>query len=328
MSLFLDSNVWLSFYHYSNDDLEELRKLLVLIEKKKLELLLPEQVVDEVRRNRDNKIANALDSFKGEKLNGSFLRICHDYEEYDVMRKAVRDFQSAKAKLIEKLRSDSLEGSLKADEIIKQLFSAARRIPVSEAILTQAKQRHDRGNPPGKVGSYGDAVNWECLLGDVPEKQDLFFISGDGDFASKIDGEVFSPFLAQEWSEMKGAAIHFSVRISTFFEGNFPEIKFATDLEKELLVTELVESSSFAVTRRALAQLVRYDGSLKASQINSIVDAALTNNQIYWIVSDSDIKLNLRSIIEGGKAGIEDVKLDRFRRLLAGKAWGEDDATN
>ena len=26
MQLFLDSNIWLSFYHYSSDDLEELRK--------------------------------------------------------------------------------------------------------------------------------------------------------------------------------------------------------------------------------------------------------------------------------------------------------------
>ena len=45
--LFIDTNVYLKFYHYSNDDLEELNKLLVLLDNEKLELYLPEQVINE-----------------------------------------------------------------------------------------------------------------------------------------------------------------------------------------------------------------------------------------------------------------------------------------
>jgi predicted nucleic acid-binding protein len=40
--------------------LEELKKLTVLLEQKKLRLYLPSQVVAEFRRNREAKIADAL----------------------------------------------------------------------------------------------------------------------------------------------------------------------------------------------------------------------------------------------------------------------------
>ena len=60
MNIFIDTNVYLSFYHLSSDDLEELKKLVVLAREGKVVLLLPEQVIDEFRRNRAAKIADAL----------------------------------------------------------------------------------------------------------------------------------------------------------------------------------------------------------------------------------------------------------------------------
>jgi hypothetical protein len=65
MNLFIDTNIFLSFYHLSSDDLEELRKLGVLLDKKKVTLLLPKQVIDEYRRNREVKIADALKPIPG-----------------------------------------------------------------------------------------------------------------------------------------------------------------------------------------------------------------------------------------------------------------------
>ena len=40
MNLFIDTNIFLSFYHLSSDDLEELRKLAALLEQKKATLYL------------------------------------------------------------------------------------------------------------------------------------------------------------------------------------------------------------------------------------------------------------------------------------------------
>ena len=42
MYLFIDTNVFLSFLHYSSDDLEELKKLEVLLRNGRIRLLLPD----------------------------------------------------------------------------------------------------------------------------------------------------------------------------------------------------------------------------------------------------------------------------------------------
>ena len=42
MYLFIDTNIFLSFYHFTKEDLEELKKLGVLLKQKKVILYLPE----------------------------------------------------------------------------------------------------------------------------------------------------------------------------------------------------------------------------------------------------------------------------------------------
>jgi predicted nucleic acid-binding protein len=90
MNLFIDTNVLLSFYHYSSDDLEELQKLTVLISEGQVTLILPEQVVSEFRRNREAKIADALKRFTAERLNDQFPQITKDYDEYECTRSVNR----------------------------------------------------------------------------------------------------------------------------------------------------------------------------------------------------------------------------------------------
>ncbi len=65
MNVFIDTNVFLSFCHLTNYDLEELRKLKVLLEKGNVVLHLLDQTVDESRRNRESKIADALKRLQG-----------------------------------------------------------------------------------------------------------------------------------------------------------------------------------------------------------------------------------------------------------------------
>ena len=172
MNLFLDSNIWLSFYHMTNDDLEELRKIVVLITQKKLVLYLPEQVINEFRRNRDGKIADAMKRLRDEKLSDQFPQMCKEYTEYQEIRQLIDKYKRLKSRLIEQLTSDYSNKELKADQIIEELFLKAESIVITDELWECAKRRYDLGNPPGKDGSYGDAVIWESLLLKVPQGED------------------------------------------------------------------------------------------------------------------------------------------------------------
>jgi len=59
-TLFIDTNILLSFYHLTNEDIEELKKLIVLIDNDKITLFLTDHVQNEFYRNRGSKIAYAM----------------------------------------------------------------------------------------------------------------------------------------------------------------------------------------------------------------------------------------------------------------------------
>src|SRR6266852_4521312 len=80
LMLFLDTNVFLSFFHFSDDDLGELRKLTQLVKAGDITLLLPDQVKHEFERNRDIRVAEAIKIFDESALpTGRYPRLFHDY---------------------------------------------------------------------------------------------------------------------------------------------------------------------------------------------------------------------------------------------------------
>lgn len=304
LHLFIDTNVFLSFFHLSSDDLEELRKLAALVRRGEVALHLPQQVIHEFYRNRGSKIADGLKPLKQHKFKMQFPQICKDYAEYATLRDLQRDIEQAHAALLDRVDADIRDQRLKADSIIEELFAAVAAIPLSDALYGQARQRHAIGNPPGKRDSLGDAVNWESLLLSVPEGEDLYFVTGDTDYRSALDDESFNEFLVREWSERKRSDIHFFERLSRFFAGQFPEITLASEIEKELLVAKLAASPHFYTTHRIIAQLAAYSEFTDA-QVNAIVAAALNNTQVKWIIQDPDVKTFLDSLIRRYASAID-----------------------
>jgi len=192
LHLFLDSNIWLSFYHYSSDDLEELRKLGVLIDRRQVTLHVTDQVRFEFRRNREVKFADAIAKFDKEKLDKSFPQIFQAYkEDYRSLREAIDSYEKAKARILQRVERDYRRSDLKADGIIRDLFAKAGDEAVSEKALEAARLRMMRGNPPGKDGSHGDAINWEHLLEVIPEGGDLCLIAEDKDWREKGSDTLF-----------------------------------------------------------------------------------------------------------------------------------------
>lgn len=316
--LFIDTNIYLKFYHFSNDDLEELKKVVALLNNGEIKLFIPKQVKNEFYRNRDGKLADAIKQIKDSKIQMEFPSFCKSYFHYDEIKKYLKYVDKEKYELLKTLLEDIKNKKLKADNVVEQLFTNAEEIDYTPEIVERSKLRYDLGNPPGKGNSYGDALNWECLLtiknSHLGEKYDLYFISDDKDYASLIDKNDFNPFLAKEWNKQKDSKILFYKNLTDFFKENYSYIKLADDFERELLVSKLVNSYSFYNARYNLLALHNFGiGELSNEQVERILTASINNTQINWISGDEDINKMLYKIIDKYDLEINTILLDKFK---------------
>lgn len=316
MNLFIDTNVLLSFYHLTSDDLEELRKLSVLIDKGKIKLILPRQVVNEFRRNRENKIADALKRFRDQNIKLQFPQICKDYPEYKDLREQQSKYGKSHSALMKKLTEDIEQHQLKADAINSELFEKAKIIEYEKEIIDSAKLRMDLGNPPGKNKSLGDAINWETALKHVDDLDDIHFVADDKDYYSALDDNTFNEFLLTEWKEKKNSHLYCYRRLSTFFKEHFPEIKLASEIEKDLLIKEFARSSNFASTHIAVSKLSKYS-DFTVAQVDEILEATVSNSQIRWIITDIDVKEFISAVIKGKEGKLNEENLKEISELLS-----------
>lgn len=312
-NLYIDTNVFLTFYHFSNEDLEELKKLIALINTGNIKLYIPEQTGNEFSRNREVKIADSLDKLRGIKQGNQFPMICHSYEEYELMKIAIKQFETNKTKLLKKLQHDAESGTLLADEVLDQLFSKAINIETSEDILNRSIMRYNIGNPPGKDKSYGDAINWESLLEHASEDDDMYFISDDKDFYSKLNEKKFNEFLLKEWKKKKNCELHYFRKLTDFFKKHYPDIEISSETEKEIIIKNLSEVYSFDNAKTVVRKLREFD-NFSIKQLNDITTAFATNNQISWIKDAYVISNARREIIEANKERIDSVIYKAYER--------------
>lgn len=318
MNIYIDANVYLSFYHFTKDALEELEKLVVLLEAKKVKLLLSQQTKDEFFRNREAKIADAIKRFNDQKLNLQFPAMCKDYESFEELRKLQKQYRDHHAELLDKLQKDIDDRTLKADYVIKQLFDGATVIGNDQNIVDRARFRMEVGNPPGKNGSLGDAINWEALLESVKDEEDVHFISGDGDYRSPLNEGRFSQFLSDEWNDRKKSSIVFYRHLPNFFEDKYPDIKLASELRKQLLIGQLAAAGSFAGTHIVIAELVKC-GDFTSAQANDIVRAAISNNQVHGIAGDEGVHEFLNDVVAEHEKEIDLNDLAQIKSYLQSK---------
>ena len=313
-NLFIDTNIYLTFYHFSSDDLEELKKLLVAVQSTKIKLYITEQVINEFRRNREAKIADALKIFTSQKLPDQFPQISKAYNEYNKLKEILRDFGIIREQLIDKLRSDIDLNQCGADIIIDGLFDVAMKLEIDEDIIEMAKTRVTLGNPPGKYNSYGDAINWELLIKHVPSGEDLHLVTEDQDYSSKIERNNLSEFLNSEWRREKSSTIFYYTKLSNFLCNEFPDIKLASELEKELAISDFISSPNFTSTHRAIKKLSKFT-DFSDSEVTELIEASTSNSQIYWISDDADVKEFLLNIIKGKENILEPELLDEFNHI-------------
>ena len=315
MNLFIDTNIFLSFYHFSKDDLGEIHKLTVLIENGEVVLWLPEQVKDEFKRNRENKINDSMKNLEEQKNKTQFPEICKDYNEYQEMRDLQTEYNKKLSSQIQKVTEDIEKRTLRADKKILELFDKAKTIEKTQELIEKARFRMDVRNPPGKDRSLGDAINWEGLLAEIPIFEKLYIVSNDKDYYSVRDKDKPKDFLIDEWDRVHNEEVIFYQRLSQFFMKHYPDIKLAPELEKELDIKSLVNSRSFESTHLSVLKLEEY-AEFNKSQANEMVQVGISNDQINWILSDHNVYCFYRDLLDNHKEVIEDELYEKMNEEL------------
>jgi len=225
--VFIDTNVLLKIYSFTDDYPNLLDNLIKKIEKGKIKLYLTDQFIDEFNRNREIKLSSSLDKIKKlTKLEKFEIpAFCKDVRSLKTIQKKFSDIKSSAKKAYDKLMNDSIKQTLEFDKLFRKLCRKVSIIKTTSEIIKEAKERFDKGNPPGKNKSYGDAINWLLLLKEVPNNKNLYLITVDGDYHSKINDELLNSFLRKEWKGKKKSIVIVYKSISRFLKYEFREGK-------------------------------------------------------------------------------------------------------
>lgn len=220
--VFIDTNIFLKIYSFTDDHPNFLKDLIEKIENGDIKLYLTQQVIDEFYRNREVKLHDSLKTVK-ELKDASFKTpsFCKEIPSIKKIQKKFLEINKSAGIAYKKLLKDSIDEKLELDKLFRKLCKKVDIIQVTTEIINEAKERFAKGNPPGKNKSHGDAINWIILLEEVPNGEILFLITGDGDFLSKIDDYFVSPFLKNEWKNLKKTEIQVYKSLSRFLKDEF-----------------------------------------------------------------------------------------------------------
>lgn len=288
MHVFIDTNILLNFFHFTKEEIDALSNVFASHEHGAATVHLTQQVCEEFSRNRENKIKDALKKFKDIKFAAQLPAFMKEYEEYEQIRRKSSELQDLVKSISGKVDAAVVEDGLLTDALIKDIFAKSCPIPNTPDLFGKAHMRTLLGNPPGKNGSMGDAINWLALLDAVPNGENIHVISEDGDYYSVLDENRPHPFLKSEWRSKKGAELFVYRTLSLFLKEHFDGVAFSYDKDKDALIEDLVDSGSFAVTHNIIAKLERF-GYFSLKEVQRILAAAVSNNQFGWIVADDDV---------------------------------------
>lgn len=132
----------------------------------------------------------------------------------------------------------------------------------------------------------------------------MYFVTDDNDYCSPLDNEKPDSFLSAEWEKRKNSSLVLYKRLSEFFGDKYPNIKLACEFEKELLINKLTGSHSFSQTHSVIAKLCKFHDFTPA-QLNDIISAAISNDQVSSIIGDADVKEFITQAIAGNESMIE-----------------------
>ncbi|MDP9155346.1 MAG: PIN domain-containing protein [Pseudomonadota bacterium] len=247
--LFVDTNVFLEFYSYPKENLAQLKSLCEHLSADGIWLHLPQQVMNELERNREKRLKTSADQFKSTSHPGEIPQHMMDYPQSEDYRKAIDAASKARNAMINQAATDASNKTLPADKVLEELFEKADRYSDDPDVFARALQRSQKADPPGKPDSVGDQSNWETLLEHLP-KEDLHIVSKDGDYFSALNTGLPHPFLAKEWKEKKHSDLYVYKGIKPFLD------RYLVTIEEEAaLVAQWAAAAQAAAAEEVAVQV-------------------------------------------------------------------------
>jgi hypothetical protein len=315
MDIFIDANVFLSFYEASPDALLELAKIAAIIKAGQAKLWLPDQVKREFWKNREGSIAAALREFEKSPGFGSVPRLINEDPGFEKLRELASEMEKHKTEIVARVRRVVKNEKTAADKEVRMLFSLATEIDTSGNIFTEAHERALRHTPPGKQDQVGDRLSWVALLKSVPELVELHVISIDGDFASEANQNEINPYLNAEWSNKKQGKVKLWRRASQFLAAHFPDAASAIEIERTLMVESLEKSPNFATTHSIIAEFSDLS-HLNQLLIDRLAHAILNNPQVRRVRGDGDVKEFITNFLAKYQSQIQSPTKEELKKLL------------
>lgn len=320
LHLYVDSNVFLSFYSFTSDDIAELQKIVALINGSRLRLYVPEQTAMEVKKNRERKFLDALSQFERLQLPSGVPRFLMHFEEKASYELAAGQTKAYHTALLKRAREDVQNEAFPADALLRQLIQAAGPLVASASTKARAEWRARIGQPPGKDSGLGDRLIWETLLEHVPAGEDLHLLSLDKDFVSAIDKAKPHPLLRSEWQEAKKSDLHVYSSFASFLALHFTDIHLAPNAEQAIAIEDFLASSSYAGTHNTVRRLAPHVPLLTPDQRYEICVNALKNRQITDIGEDADVQSLILALAKGSAFD----RLDEKERLAIRRHFSVD----
>lgn len=288
-SLFLDANILLDFYRFGDDDISEVGKIVELIKGQEIVLFTNSQLESEIERNREKVLSESFSALKANKFSVRAPNYCASFPEYAELREALKVAGERHAALVAALENRVKQRQLPADTLIKTLLANAKVMPIDSTVVGKAKLRVDLGNPPGKKGSLGDAVHWECLLANA-SGYSFDLVSRDGDFASDLDSGKIKSMLQAEWSSRFGkhSSISLFPSLGAYLRTRFHQIKLSDEAAKNELIERLEIAPNFSTTHNIISELSGFS-FFTSSQVIRLFEILVNNSQVGWIATDADI---------------------------------------
>jgi len=325
--LFIDTNIYKYLFNenttFSGDVVDLIKKL---IDNEKLILVMPTQVIDEVKRNHleDWFITECNEKEKSkENYISNLTSKIESLKEFPKLQKTLEVEKNKYLKNYEKeimLAEERYRHPKKSKSIgYFETLEAKAKIIDSDIVMGKAIIRSQKNNPPYDKKKNTDAIIWESVLEffrDNNKKSILYFLSDDGCYGKK----GFNPFLANELKQFK-VTIHYRKSISSLKDLLGADIDKIIEQEKEeqkkKAIMNFISSRSWMSAGSNFTELTKFKTDLTLDDYKNIIKAATINDQIYGsffvsmpeILEDDKNKGFVLSIIEE----IEDFQWESFK---------------